>query len=190
MRSRRRGELLFSCHSARLGDSVCNALLEHGVFNAFYNWPLTYRRQTRARTRLRKTLPNRFWHVPLIAAACVGAFVLIDLASRYLFAQRPDFHRLHLLWVSMAMPCGMAVTRWAGGHSFLRRILYGVLCGAIIGVGYLCTLRFGPEFLAGTLQADVYMPEGSVEAGIFALLAVHGVIIAELKVKEPKTPPA
>lgn len=166
------------------------ALLEHGVFGWFYNWPLTYRRRTRGRTKLRMTLPHRFWHVPLIAAVAVAVFALIALLSSRFLPDWPDFQRFHLLWVSLAMPCGMAVTAWAGGHSFFRRILYGTLCGAMIGVGYLCTLRFGPEVLAGTLTADVYMPEGSLEAGLFALLAVHGVIIAELKVKETKTPAA
>ncbi|MEI7835035.1 MAG: hypothetical protein WCK05_01320 [Planctomycetota bacterium] len=166
------------------------ALLEHAVFNGFYNWPLTIRRRTRAAKAHRETLPKRTWHVPAIVAASLALFAAVDCFCLQALGRRPDYAKAMLVWLGVAMMGGSLVVRYAGGHTFPRRLLYAVLCGALVGLGYSAILLFGQPILDGQLADSkvlgLFAQTASQKAFVFALMAVHGVIIAELKAKEPK----
>ena len=54
------------------------ALLEHGVFCLFYNWPLTIRRRMKKRGEMRALIPPRYWHIVLCAIVGSGIFGIAD----------------------------------------------------------------------------------------------------------------
>ena len=56
------------------------ALLEHGVFDLFYNHPLTIRRRMRRRAEIRAKLPARLWHTIPIVILSTCLFGAIDWA--------------------------------------------------------------------------------------------------------------
>ena len=60
------------------------ALLEHGIFNLFYNLPLTVRRRMATRAQARAKLQPRLWHIALCAVAATAVLTLAD----YLFAKQ------------------------------------------------------------------------------------------------------
>ena len=55
------------------------ALLEHGVFCLFYNWPLTIRRHMDLRAEKRALMRPRYWHVAAPAAGVAGILIGTDM---------------------------------------------------------------------------------------------------------------
>jgi hypothetical protein len=115
------------------------ALLEHAVFDLFYNWPLTLRRRMAERAALRAGRPTRWWPLPLAALAC---WALIAQLPTLLAMTAFGRWRLHaslvpahspVLLLAAAAAGGFIVSRSAGGAGLARRILLGLVCGAAIG---------------------------------------------------------
>jgi len=110
------------------------ALLEHKMFDLFYNYPLTLRRRLRERKRLRAGLKPRYWHIPLWG---ISGVVLLALADGLFFKMKgfiPEFRDIWwaAVWIPMAAAAGVAIG--AKGASLTKRILAGAACGAAIGV--------------------------------------------------------
>jgi len=126
------------------------ALLEHGVFGYFYNWPLTIRSRLVRREQQRAAQPARHWHVAVwavVGAAAMGA-------AEYLFQQH--FHALPTL-KDMALPMvvvplftGAAVTLGCGGASLQKRIVSAAIAGVLMGI-----LSTGTSVWLGTVQSGV-----------------------------------
>lgn len=139
------------------------ALLEHGVFCIFYNWPLTIRRRMRARAALREKLPQRWWHIIPIAAAASIALVFFGRAHFKLSA------------VLLCLVCGMVTTVHCGRAILLRRFFAAAMTGIITALLY--TL-----FTAG-LTTDVIVPI-LWRCFVFALVSVIGAVLTELSLPD------
>lgn len=153
------------------------ALLEHGVFGYFYNWPLTIRSRLVRREQRRAAQPARSWHIA--AWAIAGAAVMG--AAEYLFQQH--FHALPTL-KNMALPMvvvplflGAAVTLGCGGASLQKRIVSAAIAGGLTGI-----LATGTSVCLGTVQTGM----GPLLTGfmwrvfLFTLFAAISAVLTEV----------
>jgi hypothetical protein len=165
------------------------AWLEHFVFDAFYNYPLTIRRRIKQRAVGRAGLKPRLWHMPLIVLAGAGLLSGINFAYMKLAGHLPTLG--NIWWLALWIPvlAGVVTARWAGGALMGKRIFCGALVGAIIGLLYGAfshlsplviwptakTLKSGMEFilpLARTL-VEFFL--------LFGLLGTIGAAVAETR---------
>ena len=109
------------------------ALLEHAVFDAFYNYPLTVRRKMRQRAQRRRSLPSRLWHAGPIAAAAVGLMALAEANHIAARGIAPALKDVLLLALPLPLLIGMLTTRWAGGLALTMRVALAAACGALAG---------------------------------------------------------
>jgi hypothetical protein len=153
------------------------ALLEHGVFGFFYNWPLTIRSRMGRRQRRRSALPARRWHI--VAWAIAGAAVMG--AAEYLFQSK--FHALPTL-KDMVLPMvvvpfitGAAVSLGCGGAGLQKRIVSAGIAGALMGI-----LATGISVFLGTVQTGVmHLLAGFVwRVFLFALFAAISAMLTEV----------
>ena len=160
------------------------ALAEHAVFDLFYNYPLTLRRQMPARTRRRASRKPRRWHVPICAA---GAWVLICQVSPVIDASlgRPVTPTNSGWMLALAGLAGGLVASWlAGGAKTGSRVVMGGVSGlltAIIHVAVIVHLRvldgsFGLWETIGPLLLPAFAT---------ALLGFVAGAIPELSLSEP-----
>jgi hypothetical protein len=153
------------------------ALLEHGVFGYFYNWPLTIRSRLVRRQRRRVALPARRWHIgawAIVGAAAMGA-------AEYLIQN--NLHALPTLkdmaWLMIAVPffMGAAVTLGCGGAALQKRIVSAAIAGVLMGV-----LATGTSVCLGTVQTGViHLLTGFVwRVFLFTLFAAIGAMLTEV----------
>ena len=110
------------------------ALLEHKMFNLFYNWPLTIRNRMTKRSQLRSTMPPRHWHVALCSIAAMAIFVVVDLIYLGNSAGLPGLKQIWGLALTVPLISGAAVTLGAAGAELKHRIIGAALCGVTAGV--------------------------------------------------------
>lgn len=112
------------------------ALLEHAVFDMFYNYPLNIRRRIRHRSKLRSGLKPRYWPFPLSVLVGVFLLALLDVIHFLVIGFIPQFG--DIWWLALWVPIVMAGTLsfWAGGVRLNKRIFLGAICGALIGFLY------------------------------------------------------
>lgn len=163
------------------------ALLEHGVFTLFYNWPLTIRRRMQRRAEIRAGLPARYWQAPLCALVGAGIFALAD----YLYMTRTDsLPALRQYWwlvITAPVLVGMAVTLGARGAMLGRRIAAAAAAGVTTAI--LATV-FSTLIASTGQEADTHLVALAVwRVFIFALLAVAGAAGVELSLPEPGSEP-
>jgi hypothetical protein len=166
------------------------ALLEHAVFDLFYNFPLTVRRRMQQRRERRSRLKTRSWH--LFPCLTVGLWLLVSLEIVYqkLTGNAAGFNALW--WAAIWVPVlvASAVTGWAGGAPMARRLTQGALSGAVLGWLYAVSsglLAWGPTpgatsstFSLWTLLGQTAAP-GFWRAFVFALLAALTVLVKETR---------
>ena len=163
------------------------ALLEHAVFNCFYNHPLTIRRQMRARAKQREKLPERRWHVPLVALLAVAVFVLADLLWLGVRGRRLTLRSIWPLTLMVPVLGGAAVTVWARGAVLIRRIACALICGLVIGLGVWIRSLVGRDIAVEDLFGH-FARDGSWRMFVFGLLTVLGAIVTEVMLPEPRRP--
>jgi len=112
------------------------ALLEHFVFDLFYNYPLTVRRKMRLRASARKRLRPRAWHGALLVVAATVAMGAAAYLCRAKWAVLPTLSQVWAAVLVVPALVGALATIWAGGKVFARRINLAILCGFATGVGY------------------------------------------------------
>ena len=160
------------------------ALLEHKIFNLFYNWPLTIRNRMLQRSQLRSALQPRYWHVALCAIATMVIFVAIDL---FYLTQSSGLPGLKQIWgFALAIPLigGAAVTLGAGGAEIRQRIIGAVLCGVIVGVSStIVSVALISGIQIGISQIAV---NSLWRVFVFTIFSVIGVLITEINLPEPK----
>lgn len=112
------------------------ALLEHGVYYLFYNWPLTIRRKMRERAQLRTAMKPRYWHVGLCAVVTAGIFGSVDYIHFTTTEMLPGLK--NIWWLSAALPlcCGAVVALGCGGAKIWKRIVAAVICGIVTALFY------------------------------------------------------
>jgi len=161
------------------------ALLEHSVFNLFYNWPLTIRRRMRKRAEIRATMKPRYWHVVLWSLVGTGIFAISDYTYINNFAELPKLQDIWILTVVVPLFCGVAVTLGARGAPLGRRILGGAFSGIFVATLYtVVSAWFG---LNGHVITDSIWIIWLWRIFIFTLLSTLAVILTEIKLPEPKT---
>ena len=111
------------------------ALLEHGVFDLFYNFPLTIRRQMGRRAELRKVLKTRMWHIIPAAAVGVAMFALADAICRTHWGTLPTLKNVWPATILIPAIIGSAATLLAGGAKMLDAGQVGDGCNRPDGFG-------------------------------------------------------
>lgn len=112
------------------------ALLEHAVFDMFYNYPLTIRRRIQKRQEARAALKPRYRQVPLLVLSGCALLTGLDLLFFQWKAHIPRFGEIW--WAALWIPLVAAAlaTAWAGGASLGKRISAGALSGTLVGILY------------------------------------------------------
>jgi hypothetical protein len=160
------------------------ALLEHEVFNLFYNWPLTIRRRMRRRAQVRSTMKPRYWHIVLCAACGAGVFSLADYLYLGNAGTLPGLNEVWALAVLVPLLCGAAVTLGAGGADLWKRVIGAAVCGGIVGLFYTA--------FSGILGYGAVLGFGEIvvrfvwRAFTFTILTSLGSMITELQLPEPE----
>ena len=157
------------------------AWLEHFVFDAFYNFPLTLRRRIRLRAEARRLHGPRYAQAPAFALA--GALLLagVDFAWFQVKGVQPMLK--NIWWIALWVPAILAalVSRGAGGMAFGRRILLGTASGALIGLLYALANAFLPALYGGTSDPAGLAGKLFGHFSLFVVLAALGTIVAETR---------
>jgi hypothetical protein len=160
------------------------ALLEHKIFNLFYNWPLTIRRRMRKRSEMRAAMPPRYWHIVLCAMVGTGIFTIIDMLYLGKFGDLPG---LKVIWgfaVIVPLLIGIVATIGAGGAALWKRIAGAALCGVIVGLS--STVLSGLLGTNDPIGVSAIAINGVWRAFVFTLVSVSGVLLTEIKMPEPE----
>lgn len=165
------------------------ALLEHAVYDLFYNFPLNIRRRVRERRKLRRGLSPRLWHVPLCALAGTLLLSVMDVVYSKLMGHIPSFG--DIWWLALWIPgfAAVAATAWAGGATLPKRIAMSVLCGTSIGLLYgISNALLGYFSTPSAAEAVPILklliqtaPRALWRVFIFMILAAIGTFIAEMR---------
>jgi hypothetical protein len=160
------------------------ALLEHSVFNLFYNWPLTIRRRMRKRSTWRAARQPRYWHILLCALAGSGLFFMIDFFYYLRYAELPGLRTIWAFALVIPVICGAVVTLGAGGASLSKRVIGGTLCGVFVGILYGVV----SPAVANNVQLGAYdIAINCVwRVFVFSIFTVIGLLVTELKLPEPE----
>jgi len=166
------------------------ALLEHGVFDLFYNRPLTLRRRMRRRHEAVRHLPVRAWHVPLLAAGAVLVLLCLDSIFTLSGGEAPPLGRIWYLAVWPGFLASYLSAQWAGGATAGRRTVLAVIGGLVVGLGYAVghTVLMAPpeEAAAGGLAMTKALASGAVtKMVVFALVGVLAAAVEEFSAHPP-----
>jgi hypothetical protein len=171
------------------------ALLEHIVFDLFYNYPLNIRRRIRQRKQRRAGLRPRSWHVSLCVLAAALVLALADVVYFNLTGRIPTLG--DVWWLAIWVPLFAAglVAAFAGGASLSKRMKIGALSGILIGILYATSNTLLDNFLAqeggGLFESQYLLSQIGLTAlwriFLFAILALIGVFIAETRPLKPKS---
>jgi len=165
------------------------ALLEHTVFDLFYNFPLTVRRRIRIRREKRSSLRPRAWHISLYVLLGTGLFAAVDLFFYRFNGHLPRFG--DIWWIGIWIPIlfSAAVSFGSGGISLIKRIFYGAVSGTIIGLFYAILNK---AILPVIIYGQEAMPAAASLAGglglsllkrmiLFSVVAVLGALLVETR---------
>ncbi len=170
------------------------ALLEHAVYDFFYNFPLNVRRRIRERRELRSSLKPRRWHVLLCALAGALLLTLADVIYFHIIGHTPSFGDIWWLVIWIPIFAAASTTAWAGSAALSKRMVMGILCGAVIGLLYAVSKNIQGYFLmpkGGEILPILQLlarnsPKALWMIFVFMILAVIGTFIAETRpVKTP-----
>jgi len=160
------------------------ALLEHKIFNLFYNWPLTFRRRMRLRSQVRAGMRPRYWHILLCVIVGTGIFTLIDGLHLDKYGDLPTIKAIWAFAVIVPMLMGSVVTLGAGGAPLWKRIAGGAVSG--IAVGVLSAVISGLFWTNDPVAISAIAITGVWRAFVFTIFAVLGVALTEVKMPEPR----
>jgi hypothetical protein len=154
------------------------ALLEHKIFNLFYNWPLTIRHRMYQRSLLRAAMQPRYWHVALCAIAAMAIFVGVDLFYLNQSAGLPGLRQIWGFALVIPLICGVAVTLGAAGADIRQRIIGAVLCGVVVGVS--------STIISAALVSGIQIGISQIAVNslwrvfVFSIFSVIGVLATEI----------
>jgi hypothetical protein len=164
------------------------ALLEHAVFDLFYNYPLTIQRRIQKRREIHARMKPRYWHMPLCALAGSALIALTNWSYFQWKGHLPTFGEIWWLVIWVPVFTAILVSRWAGGAHLSRRILMGGLSGALIGLFYaILNSAFSIVFSAEAERLVFPQILGQTATSalwkmfLFTLLAVFFVFIFEAR---------
>jgi hypothetical protein len=160
------------------------ALLEHWVFNLFYNWPLTIRRRMGRLAEARASLRPRYWHAGPCALSLAFGFGVIGHSLFAPVGQLPSLKEIWWLVAAMPLLGGSLVAIGCGGAVLGRRIVAAAMTGAIAGV--LAALLLAAISRTDEPAGGHLLALGIWQMFIFAILSTVGALITELVWPEPK----
>jgi hypothetical protein len=157
------------------------AWLEHFVFDAFYNFPLTVQRRVKRRAEARKALKPRYVQAPVFALAGVVLLASLDFGWFKTNGAVPLLK--NVWWLALWIPIFVAalVSRGAGGTTLGRRILLGTASGALIGLFYALANTFLPTLYGAASDPGGLAVKALWHVFLFTLVAAVGAIIAETR---------
>ena len=161
------------------------AWLEHFVFDAFYNYPLTVRRRIQRRSEIRASLKPRVGHTPLIILAGTALLALLDFAYFKIAGHVPALK--NVWWLALWSPifASAVVSRLAGGAKLGNRIMLGMVSGSIIGLFYALANTILPPLYATVNSATQTLGQLAVKSVwhifLFTLVALVGAVVAETR---------
>ncbi len=165
------------------------AWLEHFMFDAFYNFPLTLRRRIARRAELRKGRPERRWHAPLLGIAAAVSLWALGMGWHSLAGRGPAFSRFWWIGVFVPIAAGISVAAGAGSLKMGKRIALAMFAGALAGALYGGALPYLlPASMAGqTLSTGLAAGRWAViYILLFGALAIAGAVVVEIrKVRNP-----
>ncbi len=159
------------------------ALLEHWVFNLFYNWPLTIRRRLRKRTQMRAHLSPRYWHTVMIALFGALLLGLGDLWFLRVTGIPPGLKDSWWLVILVPFLSGVAVTLGSGGARWSGRIISALVCGILMGISYAVVSTF-IDF-SGSFPVGDMVRRGLWSLFGFSILVTAGALFTELWLPDP-----
>jgi hypothetical protein len=161
------------------------ALLEHGIFNLFYNRPLTMRRRMRRRAEIRASLPVRYWHVGAYILSAAGVFALVGYHHLHLTGRLPALREHWWLMVLVPLLGGALTTLGSGGASLGRRLLTAALCGILTALAATLASALIAQ-TSPTPEMHAVVVQSVWRAFIFTILATAGAALTELTLPEPR----
>ncbi len=159
------------------------ALLEHFVFNLFYNWPLTIRKRMAKIAEAREKLKARYWHVPLYIIGAAGLMTLADRLYMNYSGIIPVMKNTWWISIIICLFASAGITKGCGGASrakrFIATSLWGVLTGILYTIGSYYFI-FQPPFILRDILA-----ESAWRIFIFAVIGTIWAVITELRKPAP-----
>ncbi len=166
------------------------AWLEHAVFDAFYNYPLSLGIRIRKRDELAAAGKPRWWAIPLAGDLIGTAFV--DARRSSSSSARPGACRSSR---TSGGPCswrpigaGFLASLWSRRKKMGKRVAAGITAGALVGLAYgLVNAFLTPLFPGLAATAGAAAASGAPvlailwKTFIFALLAIPGAFVAETR---------
>ncbi|MBT3168845.1 MAG: hypothetical protein HN952_06635 [Candidatus Cloacimonetes bacterium] len=149
------------------------ALLEHWVFNLFYNKPLTIRRQMDERKQLRKSLQKRFWHIPVFIVLFA---VILGICEKYL-PNITNFKVRTFWYLTFTIPIllGIFTTAFGRGTPFGKRVILALCSGILLSIMHIfISLKLGFE--------DEIFVEFFWRFFIYSVFTTIGSLFAEIKI--------
>lgn len=164
------------------------AWLEHAVFDAFYNYPLSLGIRIKKRDELAAANKPRWWAIPLAALIGSGLVTLVDLLFVRSAGRVPVLKDVWWAVFFAPIAAGFLASLWSRRNKMGKRVVAGILAGAIVGFGYglvntlLTPLVPGLAETAGAAVANG-APALAIlwKTFIFALLAIPGAFLAETR---------
>ncbi len=155
------------------------ALLEHWVFNLFYNWPLTIRRQMSKRALIRVKSKPRYWHAIVYTILATAIFGVINYFYLQQSGKIPELKDIWWFVLIIPLILGTLITLGCRGAKFSKRITVIIISSFCIGIFYSTTSYFlGYE---GSIVVDCIW-----KIFLFSIFSVIGALITELNLGEPK----
>jgi len=155
------------------------ALLEHGVFYLFYNWPLTLRRRFGEKLQKRANLKPRFAHAALYAFITAALFGLADYAYLRLGGALPTLKQIGVLAGLLPLCCGALISLGCGGASTGKRVIAAVLSGFAVAILYMATtIVLQP---GGQIDASHLAIQFAWRMFVFGVFSAIGALAAELR---------
>jgi hypothetical protein len=164
------------------------AWLEHAVFDAFYNYPLSLGIRIKKRDELAATKRPRAWAIPLAVLIGTGLLTLLDLLFVRSAGRVPVLK--DVWWAAFIVPiaAGFLASLWSLRYKMGKRVAAGITAGALVGLCYGAVNTFlSPLFSGLAAAAGPMVLNGALALGvlwkvfIFALLAIPGAILAETR---------
>ena len=157
------------------------AWLEHFVFDAFYNFPLTVRRRIRRRAEARRPLRPRYAQAPVFALA--GTLLLAGVDFAWFQAKGVAPVLKNVWWMALWVPAFVAalVSRGAGGATLGRRITLGIVSGSLAGLLYALANTFLPALYGAAVDPGQLAIKSLWHVFLFAIVAAVGAVVAETR---------
>ena len=162
-------------------------LLEHAVFDTFYNRPLTLRRRAGLRARRRSALPARVWHAAVLAVVAAGVLVAFHKVAHA--GAAPTLRQMWYLVPWPLLTAGYLTALWAGRTKGSKRILLGLLVGLATAMLYCgWSALAGPGASAGAVGSVAWREDLGLNllgsGFIFTVLTLLGALAEELHVSD------